>query len=350
MDGRRLLSLMLASWARPEAPAPCSGASGRTPGRAAVPHGQGRGASPRPGPAGAGTLLGAAALAAGLAAAGPAAAQGYGQQPFGQQPGGQQPGGQPYGQPGGPYSQQPYQQPYSPQPYPQQPYPQQPYAQQPAPPQPGGYGQPAPQAVPSMAGAWSGQRQGSPGVGRQTDAFSADGKFVSVVEVGPGLVRAWGYYRATPAGPNQLRVEFQVQGYLPKQLCAQPPGGPMQCEPFQLPATDASMVTFTSADSFQASSLANPSAGSIQEARDPNPVMLNRQVPEQLVVPIAQPPAPSPGPYPAPTPYVTPYVSPISPYRPKAGPACDDLQQRRICAINDGHLVPSGGCLVCVSP
>jgi len=29
-------------------------------------------------------------------------------------------------------------------------------------------------------------------------------------------------------------------------------------------------------------------------------------------------------------------------------PRCDDLQQRRICAINDGHLVSSGGCLVCV--
>jgi hypothetical protein len=30
------------------------------------------------------------------------------------------------------------------------------------------------------------------------------------------------------------------------------------------------------------------------------------------------------------------------------GPRCDDLQQRRICNINDGHLVSSGGCLVCV--
>lgn len=34
--------------------------------------------------------------------------------------------------------------------------------------------------------------------------------------------------------------------------------------------------------------------------------------------------------------------------RPYAGPRCDDLQQRRICNINDGHLVSSGGCLVCV--
>lgn len=31
------------------------------------------------------------------------------------------------------------------------------------------------------------------------------------------------------------------------------------------------------------------------------------------------------------------------------GPRCDDLQQRRICNLNDGHLVSSGGCLVCVN-
>lgn len=46
-----------------------------------------------------------------------------------------------------------------------------------------------------------------------------------------------------------------------------------------------------------------------------------------------------PAPSMAPTPY--------SP-RPRAS-ACDDLQQQRICAINEGHLVVSGGCLKCIS-
>ncbi len=42
----------------------------------------------------------------------------------------------------------------------------------------------------------------------------------------------------------------------------------------------------------------------------------------------------------------------VTPYRPivPVGPRCDDLQQQRICNMNDGHLVSSGGCLKCVSP
>lgn len=259
-------------------------------------------------------------LGAGLMAAGPGTAQGFGQQPSGQQPFGQQPFGQP---PGQPYVQQP---PFSPPPF----------------------SPPNAQSLPSLVGTWSGQRQGDAGPVHQTDAFSGDGKFVTVAELGPGLVRVWGYYRTSPAGQNAIRVEFQVAGYLPQQFCAQAPGGPLVCRPFQLPMSDASLVTFTSPDSFQASSVQNPAAGPIQETRDPNPYLLQRQVPAQLVVQTNPPPTPypAPSPYPAPPPYPTPMPYP----RPTAGPACNDLQQRRICNINDGHLVPSGGCLVCVSP
>jgi hypothetical protein len=59
---------------------------------------------------------------------------------------------------------------------------------------------------------------------------------------------------------------------------------------------------------------------------------------------LAQQPAPS---YQPPVTY-QPQFQPI--YRPSAGPRCDDLQQQRICTVNDGRLVSSGGCLVCVGP
>ena len=55
-------------------------------------------------------------------------------------------------------------------------------------------------------------------------------------------------------------------------------------------------------------------------------------------------------PPPAPSPLPTPIPAPVPRPSPQASACPGDLQQQRICNINDGHLVVSGGCLRCISP
>jgi hypothetical protein len=45
------------------------------------------------------------------------------------------------------------------------------------------------------------------------------------------------------------------------------------------------------------------------------------------------------------------YPRPIDPNNPVAGNSgCDDMQQERICTVNDGTIVISGGCEKCLAP
>ena len=276
--------------------------------------------------------LGGLAVLIGLA--GPATAQGFGQPNTGQQPGFQQPGFQ---QPG---IQQPgFQQPNFQQPGIQQPQ----FGQNPGG-QPG-YNPSSAQFAPSMVGAWSSQQSSQFGPVQMTDAFSPDGQYVSVAawqQTGL-IVRVWGTYRSGPAGPNQLRLELQMQGYLPKQLCLPAQGVPPLCQPFPTPPPTATvMVTFTSPSSFQSVLQNTPSAPMVMATRDPNPALLQQQVAPQQTLNLPAPP-PGPTPYPSPTPYATPAPSP-APYR----QTCDDGHTRTICSIRGGRLVSSGGCLACV--
>jgi hypothetical protein len=202
----------------------------------------------------------------------------------------------------------------------------------------------------SIVGLWSGGRMVNGMASRQTDFFGPDGRFVSVSQLQNGmLLRVWGDYRANQVGQNQMQVMFEVAGSLPRQMCVAAPGYAPQCQPVQIPPTDTVNVTFMSPVAFQAISAIRPETGGIAENRDNNPYLLNLPVPVQEVIAAAPPPQPAPMPsYPTGGGSIGGgggrYVSP------PRGPQCDDLQQRRICNINDGHLVPSGGCLVCVSP
>ena len=200
----------------------------------------------------------------------------------------------------------------------------------------------AAQSAPSMVGAWSSQHNTKFGPVQQTDAFSQDGRFVSVsVYQTIGLIaRVWGVYRVSPAGPNQFRVELQFQGHLPQQLCTQAPGAQPSCNPFPIPGADATMVTFTSPNSYQSISATDPSSGTITATRDPNPVLLQQQVaPQQLVNLPALPPSP----YAGPAVQAPRYSAPSSPVS-----RCSDTQARTSCAIAGGRLVVSDGCLVCL--
>ena len=224
---------------------------------------------------------------------------------------------------------QPYQPGFQPGPYQPTPY-------QPGPAQP--YGTPA--NPPSIVGTWSGQIDGPNGTGQQADSFSPDGQFVSVVRLPNGLLgRAWGTYRATPVSPNQLRIESQLQGWLPREVCQQPAGGQPQCQPFQVPPTDTSLVTFSSPD--QRQTMSETSAGALLNSmRDNQPALLQAQTPLRWVTVVQPSAAPAP---------IAPSYSPS--YRASPTPtrnSCpnDDIQIS-VCKYS-GTLVRSGGCLRCV--
>ena len=268
-------------------------------------------------------------VAAVLALASPAAAQNYGPQP-GFQPGPYQPA--PYQQPN-PYAQPgPYQQPGPFQPNPYQP----------------GTAPPAGQVSggPSLVGTWSGQSNGPNGMVQQSDAFSADGRFVSVARLPNGfLARVWGTYRSAQVSPNQLRLQTQLEGWLPREVCQQQAGGQPQCQPFQIPTSDTSLVTFSSPSQFQSMSEAN-AGGMVNEMRDNQPALLQAQAPQRWLT-VLQPSA-NPGPAPVIAPYVNPSSRGPATNIPGLGGNCDDLQQRRICGINDGQLIRGrDGCLRC---
>jgi len=127
--------------------------------------------------------------------------------------------------------------------------------------------------APSLVGAWSGQSNGS----RGTDLFNPDGTFVSVLQSPNGTMqRLWGRYQATPVSAYQMTVQFQIEGVLPQQICAQTPGYPMGCRPYSPPAPPPETVTFTSPTTIQ--------ENGVPMQRDNAPELLQQNVPQQLVM------------------------------------------------------------------
>jgi hypothetical protein len=150
----------------------------------------------------------------------------------------------------------------------------------------------------TLVGTWSGQRPGQNGMDRISEYYGPDGSFVSVLQLGNGtMTRVWGAYRLSPYSPTQGRLEFQAQGVLPRQICAQAPGFPVRCGPNQTPVSNSADIQFTSPASFQTNGMTM--------MRDPHPYLLQQPVPEQLVLAV---PAPvNPGiPQPMPPAHITP--------------------------------------------
>ncbi len=124
-------------------------------------------------------------------------------------------------------------------------------------------------------------------------------------------------------------------------------GGQPLCQPFQVPTSDTSLVTFSSPNQLQSMSETNAGGGGIvNEVRDNQPALLQAQAPQRWVT-VVQPSA-GPGPAPIITPSVSPYQRGPATNIPGLGGNCDDLQQRRICNLNDGNLIRGrDGCLRC---
>ena len=169
-----------------------------------------------------------------------------------------------------------------------------------------------------------------------------DGSFVSVLRLPNGTMqRVWGHYRATQVSDSQMQTQFEVEGWLPREICTQSPGYQMQCSPYTIPTSGSGTLTFVSPTAFV--------ANGVTMMRDPSPYLLQQQMPERAIV-YGQAPAQPGMQQPGMQQPVVPGGSRYVPLNRPAGPQCDDLQQQRLCAINNGHYERSGGCLVCVPP
>lgn len=122
-----------------------------------------------------------------------------------------------------------------------------------------------------------------------TSLYQPDGTLISTVRAGNGaLTRIWGPYRYQQVGPNQWRLQVEQLNHLPLQSCAQVAGGGAPtC--FALPFTprqSTDLVLFNGPDAMN--------VGGTMLQRDPQPVLLQAQVPTVAVHTVAAPPDAAP--------------------------------------------------------
>lgn len=185
------------------------------------------------------------------------------------------------------------------------------------------WGGQAPQRSADIVGTWS---AGEPQSGIAF-AFNPDGTYVNVSGGAGASQRLWGRYRTTASG-NAVRIDFQVMGWAPRQMCVQVSGGARACRPYSPIYSNAATVTFTSSSTFE--------AGGTQFRRDPSPYLLQTQIPEILEREVAN----------AAPPMRQPVMPTLHPYRTPGGPGSvqgmqwdtDHAQPYRICAVNGGSV------------
>lgn len=189
----------------------------------------------------------------------------------------------------------------------------------------------AQQQGPSPLGAWVGIGQPSNlGTPRITMAFAPNGGFVHVEQTPQFVGRQWGMYQAQQVGPAAWRLILQTQGQMPQQICSPMTMGGVTCSPMRVPGPTQMTLQLTGPDTLL--------VDGVPYQRDQG-AALQVQVPAQEMLPLLPAYANGGG-----------GGGGGGGYRPLArGPQCDDLQQQRICAINGGRLITSGGCMKCVT-
>ena len=198
------------------------------------------------------------------------------------------------------------------------------------------------QPAPDLTGTWTNESQGEGGETKTTYGFGQDGTFAQAQQSQNGAEsRFWGTYSANPAGQGSMQLSLQITGFLPQVVCVQIQGFPTRCNPQSGPSQMSGTIEFTSPSSVE--------IGGEVFNRDPNPTLLNLQIPQQLVLNGTQPTAPN-IPQPVDPNPIGGGGGNIGGGSPGGGSNCDDLQQERLCAINNGHYERSGGCLICVPP
>jgi hypothetical protein len=176
--------------------------------------------------------------------------------------------------------------------------------------------------------------------------YAPNGNFraTSIVQGGTlnGMrMQVWGKYQIRQIGTNRYEMTSHSRGVAPQSFCT----ADGQCHPNVLPENATETIEMIDANSYHSKTTMN---GQVTEAdlhRSEIPPGLTTQVAAQVQLPA---PPPSGGGAPV-MPTLHPYVTPGGGNK-TMGNNCDNLQQQRICAINNGHIyTDTRGCQVCAS-
>ncbi len=219
----------------------------------------------------------------------------------------------------------------------------------------GGFGQqqgPPPEGSNPLLGTWVAQIS-APGGGAMIiyTEYSPDGtsRSTSIVQGGPlngTRYQVWGKYTLKQVNSTRWVMNARPTGQAPEKTCIQ--GGACTAAPPLTPAT----VTMDFMDANNVHSREVSRLGTMEGN------MTRSAIPPQLLQPVGPlltlvPPPPSSGGGGGGGGQATGggrYVTPRNNI-PGLGGNCDNLQQQRICAINNGHLyTDKRGCQICQAP
>jgi hypothetical protein len=186
------------------------------------------------------------------------------------------------------------------------------------------------QAQPSLVGTWNGQINSQQGSIPITAQYRANGTFDAVMQMpvpgytGSMYMHFWGRYRTQSQGQGRYSLQLQPVGQAPSEVCqAFNHGPPQSCQPTTMSQPSTGWVQFFSANSFQ-----DETGGTYTRINGLG--MLAQRVPARLVLNTN-------GGDDGGVPYVSPYRGGGDGTVTVQHPG--NLQQERICTINDGTLV-----------
>lgn len=201
-----------------------------------------------------------------------------------------------------------------------------------------------------LVGQWHMAFQDSQGNGDLYIEYSSNGEFRGIIYTpneATTIVQTFGTYMASQDAQGNVRVQRQILRRLPTLLC-RPNDGNCQQVPFGPAQVSAQFVIARDGSLIDSSNRAL--------RREPIPVALLHVIPERLYlhqVPrvVAQSPN---SPSRASTPGSSAIAGPthMAPFKEHGnGGECDDLQQQRLCTVNNGHMYKDkNGCQVCAGP
>ena len=196
-----------------------------------------------------------------------------------------------------------------------------------------------------FVGSWSSVfPQPSGGTNYTFERYGADGSYLltNIIQGSSTAgfrVQFWGRYTIQQVKGNSYRISRQYTGHAPLQICAQGGG----CHPMPPPNDENLVFTFLDGNHLTAGGN-NPVLERVAQI----PPQLMAQLPQSEFVAVPAPavsvnPSPSTGGYSS-----GGYQSGSIGHVPGQAGTCDNLQQQRVCTINDGYMYTGrDGCQHC---
>lgn len=177
------------------------------------------------------------------------------------------------------------------------------------------------------------------GVSHQFYSFNPGGHWTLVSMMEGGVrngqeVQRWGRWQARQMANGTYQVQVVIQGGAPKQFCTQGGG----CSAVTIPQTTMNLQLQVRGDQMrQGDGTIFKRAQLPQQLAQQLPDTIMQQGPPQIVIPGGGGSGRNP--------------NGSATNTPGLGNNCDNLQQQRVCTVNDGHMYTDNrGCRMCAAP